>query len=128
MVIDSSALVAILLGEAEAEHFTFLISRDPRRLMSPVSFLETSLVVETKKGPIGGRELDLFLHSAQIELVGMNREQAEIARQAYRRFGKGHHPARLNLGDCCSYALALHSGERLLCKGNDFPQTDIPLC
>ncbi|MBT9584493.1 type II toxin-antitoxin system VapC family toxin [bacterium] len=128
MVIDSSALVAILLGEEEAEHFTTLISSDPRRLMSPVSMLETSIVMEAKKGPAGGRELDLFVYSAQIEMAGMNREQAEIARQAYRRFGKGQHPARLNLGDCCSYALARHSGERLLCKGNDFPLTDIPLC
>jgi ribonuclease VapC len=87
--------------------------------------LETGIVVEAKKGEAGGRELDLLLHRAQIEIVSMNADQAELARTAWRIYGKGNHPAGLNIGDCCAYALAKYSGEPLLYKGNDFSQTDI---
>jgi ribonuclease VapC len=79
------------------------------------------------KGPAGGRELDMLLHSARIEVASMTLQQVDIAREAYRRYGKGRHPAKLNMGDCCSYALARHSGERLLFKGEDFSQLDIPV-
>ena len=127
MVIDSSALVAILLAEPDALELVQKISVDSKRLLSAVSLLETSLVLESRKGLSGGRDLDLFLHSAQINIAAMTREQADLAREAYRRFGKGRHPARLNMGDCCSYALARHSGEPLLFKGNDFSQTDVRL-
>jgi ribonuclease VapC len=75
----------------------------------------------------GGRDLDLLLHEAKAAVVPFTVEQSEIARGAYRKFGKGRHPAALNFGDCCTYALAKVSGEALLCKGNDFPQTDIRL-
>ena len=127
MVVDSSAIVAILLDEAEADRLIGCLNQDPKRLISSVALLESSIVLEARKGPAAGRELDLFLHSCQMEVVPFNPAQAEIARLAYRTFGKGRHPAGLNLGDCCSYALARHSGQSLLCKGNDFPQTDITL-
>lgn len=126
MVIDSSALLSILLDEDDSAAMAAAILADPKRLISAVTLLETSVVIEAKKGPAGGRELDLLLHSAAIEVANMTPQQVDIAREAYRRYGKGRHPAKLNLGDCCSYALARHSGEGLLFKGEDFPQTDIP--
>ena len=124
MVIDSSALLAILLGEPETHSFSKAIANDPKRLVSVVSALEAAIVIEAKKGPAGGRELDLLLHEASMDLVGMDVEQLKIARRAYQKFGKGLHPAGLNFGDCCSYALSRCSGEALLFKGNDFSKTD----
>jgi ribonuclease VapC len=125
MVIDTSALVAILLGEPEAERFALTIAGDPKRFISTITALETAIVIEAKKGESGGRELDLLLHQARIEMVPITAEQFEIARSAWRKYGKGRHPAGLNIGDCCSYALAKGAGEPLLFKGNDFSQTDI---
>ena len=125
MVIDTSAIIAILLGEPEAEDIARAISDGQKRLMSVFSVLEASIVIEAKKGEAGGRELDLLLHRARIETVGMDAEQGEIARIAWQRFGKGRHPAGLNIGDCCAYALAKYSGEPLLFKGDDFSKTDI---
>jgi ribonuclease VapC len=124
MVIDSSAVLAILLQEPEAELMAAAISDDAVRLMSAVSLLETAIVIEVRKGSPGGRELDLLLHRARIEIVSFNAEQAEIARDAWLRFGKSRHPAALNMGDCCSYALSRSSGEPMLFKGKDFARTD----
>lgn len=126
MVIDSSALLSILLGEEDADKMVLAIAGDPKRLVSSVTLLETSIVVEARKGAAGGRELDLLIHSAQMEVVSLTSSQTELAREAYRRYGKGRHPAKLNTGDCCSYALARHSGERLLYKGEGLGKTDIP--
>jgi ribonuclease VapC len=126
MLIDSSALLAILLGETDAEQIGRAIDNDPTRFISGVSVVETSIVVETRYGPIGGRELDLLLHNAAIETVPLTLEQVDWARYAARVYGKGRHPARLNFGDCFSYALARVSGEPLLFKGNDFIETGIP--
>jgi ribonuclease VapC len=125
MVIDTSALIAILLGEPEAISFSRAVADESRKLISAFNVLETEIVIEAKKGEAGGRELDLLLHRAQIEVVAMNADQAELARTAWRKYGKGNHPAGLNIGDCCAYALAKYSGEPLLYKGNDFSQTDI---
>ena len=125
MVIDTSALIAILLGEPDAEAFAMAIATDPKRLLSAFSALEVGIVIEAKKGEPGGRELDLLLHRSQIEIVAMAPEQAELARIAWRTFGKGRHPAGLNIGDCCSYALSKSSDEPLLFKGNDFSKTDL---
>lgn len=125
MVIDSSALIAVLLGEPDAEVFSEAIANAPKRLVSAFSALETSIVIESKKGEPGGRELDLLIHKARIEIVPVNEEQFELARRAWRDFGKGRHPAGLNIGDCCSYALSKYSGEPLLYKGEDFSKTDI---
>jgi len=125
MVIDASALLAILLGEEEAEEFSRAIAGDPKRLVSVLSVLEAAIVIHARKGPSGGRELDLLLHSASATIVSFDAQQVALARSAYETFGKGHHPAALNLGDCCSYALSRSSGEPLLFKGNDFSRTDV---
>lgn len=125
MVIDSSALLAILLGEPEAELFSRAIAGDTKRLLSAVSALEAAIVTRARKGPAGLRELDLLFHAAGLSVVSFDADQVLLARAAYEKFGKGHHAAALNLGDCCSYALARSSGEPLLYKGNDFAQTDV---
>jgi ribonuclease VapC len=125
MVIDTSALVAILLGEPEAEPFALAIAGDHKRFISAFTALETGIVIEAKKGESGGRELDLLLHQAKIEIVPVTAEHFEVARSAWRKYGKGRHAAGLNIGDCCSYALAKCAGEPLLFKGDDFSHTDI---
>jgi ribonuclease VapC len=125
MVIDTSAALAILLQEADAESYARAIGEDPRHLMSTFSLLETSVVIAARKGPAAVHELDLLIHRAHIEVVSFNIEQAEAAREAWMRYGKGRHPAALNLGDCCSYALSQISGEPLLYKGSNFSQTDV---
>ncbi|MDM8558025.1 type II toxin-antitoxin system VapC family toxin [Candidatus Parabeggiatoa sp. HSG14] len=125
MVIDSSAVIAILYNEADAEYFVTAIEGDSNRLMSAASLLETSIVIESRYGEEGGRKLDLLLSKAQVKIEPVTFEQAETARAAFRTFGKGRHPAALNFGDCFSYALAKVLGEPLLFKGNDFSKTDI---
>jgi ribonuclease VapC len=125
MVIDSSALLALLLGEAAAPEIARAIAADPRRLMSAFSALEAGIVIEEKKGEAAGRELDLLMHRAEIDVVVMDRGQVELARSAYRTYGKGRHPAGLNIGDCCSYALSRFTGEPLLYVGEDFAKTDV---
>ncbi|GAB6040779.1 type II toxin-antitoxin system VapC family toxin [Endothiovibrio diazotrophicus] len=125
MVIDTSALIAILLHEPDAAPLARTIAAAPKRLLGALSLLEAGIVIEAKKGEEGARQLDLLIHRAGIEVIAMNDEQAELARIAWRRYGKGRHPARLNLGDCCAYALSRHSGEPLLFKGDDFPHTDV---
>lgn len=125
MVIDTSALVAMLSDEPEAELFEAAVEADHVRLLSTVSFLETAIVIETRFGEPGGRELDLWLHRAGVDLVAVDADQADAARVAYRTYGKGRHRAGLNYGDCFSYALAKISGQPLLCKGGDFAHTDI---
>jgi ribonuclease VapC len=125
MVIDTSALLAILFAEPEARRFIHCIDADPKRLVSAMTMLEAAVVTRTRKGPAGVMELDLLLHGAQVDVVPFDAGQARVARSAYEKFGKGRHPAALNLGDCCSFSLARTTGEPLLFKGNDFPQTDI---
>lgn len=127
MVIDTSAIIAILLGEPECNVLAKAIASDSKRLLSTFTALESGIVIEAKKGEAGGRELDILLHRAQMEIVGMNPEQVEIARNAWRKFGKGRHSAGLNLGDCCSYALSKYSGEPILFIGEDFSKTDLSL-
>ena len=125
MVIDTSAIIAILLQEPEATHLAQAIEEAAIRLLSAANLLEASMVIETRKGEAGGRELDLFLYRAAIEIVAVDQEQAETARIAWRKFGKGRHPANLNYGDCFAYALAKTSGTALLFKGDDFSHTDV---
>lgn len=125
MVIDTSGLLVILLDEQESPEFRVAIESDPVRLLSAASLLETAIVVETRHGEPGGRELDLLVHRAGVEVVSVDSEQIDVARDAFRRFGKGRHPAGLNLGDCFAYALSRISGEPLLFKGADFAHTDI---
>ena len=125
MVIDTSAIVAILFDEPERRRFNELIEADGIRLISAATFLEAALVVESRRGESAGRELDLLMHRAQVSVVPVDAEQAEVARVAWRRYGKGRHAAGLNYGACFSYALAKVSGEPLLAKGSDFTQTDL---
>jgi ribonuclease VapC len=124
MVLDTSALLALLLNEPEATDMARAIASDPRRLVSAFTALETSVVIEARKGEDGGREFDLLAYKAGIDIVPMDSGQAELARSAWRKYGKGRHPAGLNIGDCCSYALARYTGEPLLFKGEDFAKTD----
>lgn len=125
MVIDTSALVAILLQEDGAADFTRTIKLARTRALSAVSRVELAFVMENRK-PEGGRKgVEAVLVEAQIEVAAITPAQAEIAVQAFRRFGKGRHPAGLNLGDCFSYALAKALNEPLLFKGDDFAKTDV---
>lgn len=128
MVIDTSAIAAILFDEPERASFNQKIGVDNTRLLSAATLVETALVVETRKGEQGRSELDLFIHETGLELAPFDATQADFARLAWRTYGKGNHPAKLNLGDCFSYALAKATGEPLLFKGNDFSQTDITPC
>jgi ribonuclease VapC len=125
MVIDSSALIAILLGEDEQVRFNRLISQSSTRLMSVASLLEISIVIERKKGHVGKSEIDAFVARAGIKVTPVDLDQGEVARDAFSRYGKGLHPAGLNFGDCFSYALAITTGEPLLFKGTDFAKTDV---
>jgi ribonuclease VapC len=125
MVIDTSAILAILFNEPEAEHFEIALEADPSRLISAATLLETAIVVEARLGEAGGQELDLLLEKAQVVIIPFTAEHAKIARYAYRTYGKGQHPAGLNYGDCFAYALAKTTGEPLLFKGNDFSRTDV---
>jgi ribonuclease VapC len=126
MVVDSSAILAVLLREPERDAFATAIADAGTRLVSSVNALEAAIVVAARKGPSGLRELDLFFHRAGIEVVSFTAAHLGLAREAWERYGKGRHPAGLNLGDCCAYALARHSGEPLLFKGGDFGRTDVP--
>ena len=128
MVIDTSALLAILLNESEHRHFNELIEADETRLLSAATLVEAGLVIESRRGEAAGRELDLLMHRAKISVVSVDVEQAELARIAWRKYGKGRHAANLNYGDCFSYALAKVSNEPLLFKGDDFTHTDIKRC
>lgn len=101
------------------------LQNDPVRLISGATVLEAAMVIETRLGEAAGADLDLWLYKAEVEIVPVTAEHADRARRAWRRYGKGRHPASLNYGDCFSYALAALSGEPLLYKGNDFSQTDI---
>jgi ribonuclease VapC len=125
MVIDTSALLAIFLGEPERKTFLNLITESDVRLISAANLLEAGLVLEARRGESAGREFDLFVQQAALEIVPADAEQVEIARAAWRKFGKGRHKAGLNFGDCFAYALAKVSGEALLFKGDDFALTDL---
>ena len=125
MVVDTSAIAAILFDEPERRRFNERIEADRMRLISAATLLESSFVIEGRSGEAGGRELDLLVHRASFEIVPVDGDQVEIARAAYRRFGRGNHPAALNFGDCFAYALAKSTGEPLLFKGDDFARTDL---
>jgi ribonuclease VapC len=125
MVIDTSAMLAILFDEPGRAEYVAAIDRDAVRAMSVASFVECSIVLDARFGPDGLRDLDLFIARAQVTLVPVDVDQAYVARQAYRKFGKGRHAAGLNYGDCFAYALARTMAEPLLFKGDDFALTDV---
>jgi ribonuclease VapC len=126
MVIDTSAIIACLLGEPERASLVEALAKDSVKLVSVVGVVETSLVLLGRKRAGGLSDLEAFLTDGEIVRVPVDVRQAEAAVEAFRRFGRGRHPARLNIGDCFAYALAKTTGEPLLFKGGDFARTDIP--
>lgn len=125
MVLDTSAVLAVLQDEPERRKFNEAIEDAETRFLSTASFVECSMIVESRYGADGVRDLDLFIAKAQISLAPVDEEQADLARRALRKFGRGRHPAGLNFGDCFSYASSKALQEPLLFKGNDFSQTDV---
>ncbi|MEO6318653.1 MAG: type II toxin-antitoxin system VapC family toxin [Acidimicrobiales bacterium] len=125
MVIDTSALVAVLFGEQERRAIIDAIEDAESSVLSAAGFVETSMVIGARSGEDGLRDLDLFLGRAAVEILPVDDEQAHVARRAFMSYGKGRHPAGLNFGDCFSYALAKTRGRPLLYKGADFAQTDV---
>jgi len=125
MVIDTSALAAIFFSEPERQTFLDAIVAAENRLVSAATVLETGIVLESRQGEPAGREFDLFVVRANLLVVPVDAEQVELARSAWRKYGKGRHKAGLNFGDCFSYALAKSTGEPLLAKGTDFALTDV---
>lgn len=127
MVVDTSAIMAILQMESDASDLVRLIDAAPVRLISAVSVLEAGILAEARKGAEGAQHLDAFLHQAALDIIAFDADQVSFARDAFRRYGKGRHSAGLNFGDCAAYALARFSGEPLFFKGNDFGQTDLAI-
>jgi len=126
MIIDTSALIAILRDEPEAQDCARAIERNPIRRLSAANFVESALVIDESRDPIASRRFDDLVREAHIAIEPVTEAQARIAREAYRDFGKGSgHPAKLNFGDCFAYALAKTTGEPLLFKGEDFIHTDV---
>ena len=126
MIVDTSVILAILFGESGLERYERAIAEAGCR-MSVISFLEAAIVIEGRGGPAAGYELDAFLEAAEIGVEPVTLDHAQAARRAWRRFGKGRHPAGLNFGDCFAYALARATGEPLLFKGQDFALTDVEI-
>jgi len=125
MVIDTSALVSILLQEPDAARFAHALSESAIRLLSVVTRVELSFVIEGRKGETGRADLEHLLRDGGFDIVSVTPQHAEIAVDAFRRFGRGRHRAGLNIGDCFSYALAAATDHPLLFKGDDFIHTDI---
>ena len=125
MVVDSSAFSAVLFGEDDAQRCLDALAAPERKFMSAVTRLEAGIVVEARKGAVGARALAQLLAETGTDVIPFDAGQAEIALDAWRRFGKGRHSAGLNLGDCASYALSKLMGEALLFKGDDFTHTDV---
>jgi ribonuclease VapC len=126
VIVDTSALLAVLFGEKDAQNYARAISEADVCRISAATFVEVSVVVESQTGDAGSRQWDSFFRTAGISIEPVTEEHAHAARQAWSDFGKGRHPAGLNFGDCFSYALAKVSGEPLLFKGQDFRKTGIP--
>lgn len=126
MIVDSSALIAILRGEPEAASFIETIENASSARVSAVNYVEAAMVVDGSRDPVLSRRFDDLCHDSRLVIEPVTEGQARLAREAFRDFGRGSgHPARLNFGDCFAYALARETGEALLFKGNDFSQTDI---
>jgi ribonuclease VapC len=127
MIIDSSAIIAILHDEPDAQVYAGRIEQaSPNLAISAANYLETAIVIDARRDAVASRKLDAFMTRAAISIEPVTAQQASIARQAYRDFGKGSgHRAQLNFGDCFAYALAVDTGRALLFKGDDFGHTDV---
>ena len=127
MILDTSAVIALLTNEAAAGRLLAAIQADSVRRISTATVVECSLVLLGRYGEVAEPQLDLFLREIGAEVVPLGEEHARLARDAAARFGRGRHPAALNFGDCFSYALAIASEEPLLFVGDDFSRTDVPV-
>ena len=125
MIVDTSALIAVLNGEPESQRLEAAMLAVSRLAISAATLVEASIVADSKRQPDGIAEMDLLLNEVRAEIIPVTREHAELARAAYRQYGKGRHAAGLNFGDCFSYALARAFGEPLLFVGDDFGRTDV---
>lgn len=125
MIVDTSVIIAILREESDASALARALERAPTRRMSTATYVEAAIVTDSNGDAVLSRRFDELLRQASIAIEPFTLEQARIAREAYRDFGKGRHRAGLNLGDCFAYALAKVAGEPLLCKGDDFRKTDV---
>jgi ribonuclease VapC len=126
VILDSSALLAILRDEPDAAKYAAAIDRAPVLRISAANFIESAVVIDGRRNPVSSRRFDDFMHEARVSIEPVTEAQARVARDAYRDYGRGSgHPANLNFGDCFAYALARVTGEPLLFKGNDFGHTDI---
>ena len=125
MVLDTSAVIAVLQNEENAARLVAALEDAPVKRMSAANLVEAGIILQARYGDHGERELDLFVQRAHVEIIPVTGEHAEYARSAYRRFGKGRHAAGLNFGDCFAYALARALDEPLLFVGDDFPLTDV---
>jgi ribonuclease VapC len=125
MIIDTSALVAVLDQELEAERIVRTLASAPERILSAANLVEVGIVMQARRGGDGARDLDLLLAKLRVDIAVVTANQADIARKAFRRYGRGRHAANLNFGDCFAYALAKDTSAPLLFKGDDFGQTDV---
>jgi ribonuclease VapC len=125
MIIDPSALVAVLDQELEAERIVRTLASAPERILSAANLVEVGIVMQARRGDDGARDLDLLLAKLRVDIAVVTANQADIARKAFRRYGRGRHAANLNFGDCFAYALAKDTSAPLLFKGDDFSQTDV---
>jgi len=125
MIIDTSALVAVLVQELEAERIVRTLASAPERILSAANLVEVGIVMQARRGGDGARDLDLLLAKLRVDIAVVTANQADIARKAFRRYGRGRHAANLNFGDCFAYALAKDTSAPLLFKGDDFGQTDV---
>jgi ribonuclease VapC len=125
MIVDTSALIAILEQEPEAERIARTLASTSERMLSAANLVEVGIVMQARRGDDGARDLDLLIAKLKVEIVPLSARQADVARKAFRRYGRGRHGARLNFGDCLAYALAKDESAPLLFKGDDFGQTDV---
>ncbi len=127
IVVDASAMVALLEGEPEAARIKAALRAARPRVMGAFSALECQIVARSRRGLPGAILVEGLLRRLEVTIQPLDVDQVELAATAWERFGKGRHPAALNIGDCCTYALARRLGSKLLCKGDDFPLTDLEL-
>jgi ribonuclease VapC len=125
MIVDTSAVIAILFEEPQGQRLDVAIVKTADCRMSSANLLEASMILQSRKGQDGVRDLDLLMARFKIKIVDFTESQAGLARDAFRRYGKGRHAAQLNFGDCMAYALAKETGEALLFKGTAFDKTDV---
>jgi ribonuclease VapC len=125
MIVDTSALIAILEQEPEAERIARTPASTSERMLSVANLVDVGIVMQARRGDDGARDLDLLIAKLKVEIVPLTARQADVARKAFRRYGRGRHSAKLNFGDCVAYALAKDESAPLLFKGDDFGQTDV---